>query len=86
MKYERLTIRQFQNYEDRFSKDTIYGRLQELENKIEEGTLMEIDKPFVKPTKFGKYLLCKATVFLLEVFNTKAEAEEKLEEMIKSEE
>lgn len=42
MKYERLTIRQFKNYEDRFSKDTIYTRLQELEDKIENGTLIEL--------------------------------------------
>lgn len=41
MKYERLTIRQFKNYEDRFSKDTIYTRLQELEDKIERGELVE---------------------------------------------
>ena len=55
MKYERLTIRQFKNYEDRFSKDTIYTRLQELEDKIENGTLIEL------PCKVGDivYEICK---------------------------
>lgn len=42
MKYERLTIRQLENYEDRFSKDIVYSRLQEIENKIEDKTLVEL--------------------------------------------
>lgn len=52
----------------------------ELKAKIENGTLMEINKPFIKTTKYGSYI-CKATVIVVEDFDTKAEAEKKLKEL-----
>lgn len=53
----------------------------ELETKIENGTLMEINKPFIKKTKDGLYLICKAAVIWVEDFDTKAEAKKKLKEL-----
>lgn len=38
MKYERLTLKEFNS----FGGDQVYTRLQELENKIEDGTLVEL--------------------------------------------
>ena len=80
--YERLTDKNRDWFEFTEINDIeIYRRLQELENKIENGTLMEINKPFIKKTKSGLYLICKATVIWVEEFDTKAEAEKKLKEL-----
>lgn len=38
MKYERITLKEFKA----FGGDQVYTRLQELENKIENGTLIEL--------------------------------------------
>jgi hypothetical protein len=84
MKYERLTKRDcFEKGVDLYHDDKvkIYARLAELEDKIEQGKLMEINKPFIKKTKYGLYMICKATVIVVEDFDTKAEAEAKLKEL-----
>lgn len=80
--YERLTKKDQDWFEFTEVTDSeIYKRLQELEDKLENGTLMEIDKPFIKKTKYGSYIICKATVIWVEDFDTKAEAEKKLKEL-----
>lgn len=72
------------HYEKAQDIDTIckkLNRLCELEDKIENRTLMEMNKPFIKKTKSGLYMICKATVIWVEDFSTKAEAEKKLKEL-----
>lgn len=80
--YERLTKKDKDWFEFTEVTDSeIYKRLQELEDKIENRTLMEMNKPFIKKTKSGLYMICKATVIWVEDFSTKAEAEKKLKEL-----
>lgn len=80
--YKRLTDKNRDWFEFTEINDIeIYKRLQELETKIENGTLMEINNPFIKKTKSGLYVICKATVIWVEDFDTEAEAQKKLEEL-----
>ena len=82
MKYERLTERVGSSFSiDNMLIGKAIIRLAELEDKIEQGTLMEINKPFIKKTKDGLYLICKAAVMVVEDFDTKSEAEAKLKEL-----
>ena len=92
MKYERLTIKDkdghWQVWEDDYSHpfealQTAIDKLAELEDKIENGTLIEI--PCMHKTVFGYY---RVTFFSKmfncidsELFFNKAEAEKKLKEL-----
>ena len=84
MKYERLTKKAGWHKDIDLTQELgysyIYQRLSELENKIEDGTLVEDGKPFVKKVK-GKYYICGVAVIYMKAFKTKAEAENKLKEL-----
>lgn len=94
MKYERFTEKKINGTVcfdcrkcskktkcDGHCKEEALKKLCELEDKLENGTLMEINKPFIKKTKYGSYIICKATVIWVDDFDTKAEAEKKLKEL-----
>ena len=80
--YERLTIKAFQNYEDRFYKDSIYTRLQELEDKIENGTLIDMPR-IIHPNKAEWYVQYQYPSGVIQYYIcfSEAEAEAKLKEL-----
>lgn len=86
MKYERFTKRNWRN--DKHT--SAYERLAELEDKIEQGTLIDTEAHFIKEDEeWGskhKYLVCKHYVetYIEEFCQTKAEAEVKLKELEES--
>ena len=65
---------------DRFIET--YNRLAELEDKIENGTLVELGKPYIRQLSMipqqDKYIICKAIERVIAGAFTKAEAEAKL--------
>ena len=65
--------------------EEIINRLAELEDKIENGTLVELEKPYIKSFALknsGRYIICKAQEVGISGVLTKAEAKAKLKEMI----
>lgn len=60
-------------------------RLAELEDKIENGTLVELEKPYIRQLNSipqqDKYIICKAQEVGISGVLTKAEAEKKLKEL-----
>lgn len=61
-------------------------RLVELEDKIEDGILVELEKPYIKPLarKNGRYIICKAQEVGMTGGLTKPEAEVRLCELNRS--
>lgn len=82
--YKRVTIdkpRKNLNPKEGWSYSHIYKRLQELEDKIENGTLVELEKPYIKQQSNGLYIVCIAQeVGVTMAVKTKDQAEQKLKE------
>ena len=83
--YERVTQKQG---EPKIVSKRVYYRLRELEDKIENGTLVAVNKPFIVLDYIsnGKeyYAVKIAEERDLAINLTKAEAEKKLEELSKN--
>lgn len=67
----------------------IINRLAELEDKIENGTLIDINEKFIVQEEINnkiRYLICEhsPTKMVVDFANDKAEAEKKLEELSKN--
>lgn len=91
--YKRLTKR----YEDKYVVDPLIyiepnsilskvtNRLAELEDRLENGTLVELGKPYIRQLnripQQDKYIICKAQEVGITGVLTKAEAEAKLREL-----
>lgn len=60
MKYERITLKEFKA----FGGDAVYTRLQELENKIEDGTLIEADQDLIGQCVIGIHKYTNGTYSL----------------------
>ena len=88
--YKRLTDtysedRCYYNQMDFINVDEMYDRLAELEDKIEQGLLVELHKPHIRHLGRGiladGYVICKPKIEIVSDVLTKEEAETKLAEL-----
>ena len=92
MKYKRLTKKGGLNFADKnlsladeWGYSHIYNRLAELEDKIEQGTLIDTTKYFIRTEEYkpyqARYLICKygAHTDVYNCYTNKEQAERDLE-------
>ena len=83
--YKRLTVKDscYYDEQDNFDVDELYARLAELEDKIENGTLVPTYS-VVKSS--GAYCVCTVdteNLLIIDEYKTEEEAQKKLEELEK---
>ena len=88
MNYKRITVKDSCYYDerDKCDIDELYARLEELENRIDKGSL--IDRYFLETDPYGFCCACEISTdsgYYVTQYRTKAEARKAIEEAEKQE-